>query len=77
MFPASDAPTYRKTHGYTAALVFVVGMTIWCSFVLGGIEKWYDGKAKPTVEEDPAGEISVEETEVEQKSGARETVNGA
>lgn len=41
MFPASDAPTYRKTNGYPAALVFVVALTIWCSLVMGLVERWY------------------------------------
>ncbi|KAF4301793.1 putative major facilitator superfamily transporter protein [Botryosphaeria dothidea] len=76
MFPANDAPTYRKTHGYIAALVFVVALTLWCSVVLGGIERWYYKRQVQSVaEENGSEEASVEETEVQQKSSAREAVS--
>ncbi|KAK7533544.1 permease of the major facilitator superfamily [Phyllosticta paracitricarpa] len=61
MFPASDAPKYRKTHGYPAALVFVVALTIWCSLVMGLIERWY--WRKQAAARDDYEETSVEETD--------------
>ncbi|EKG18412.1 Methyltransferase type 11 [Macrophomina phaseolina MS6] len=75
MFPANDAPTYRKTHGYIAALVFVVALTLWCSVVLGGVERWYykkQAQARPV--EEGSAEPSLGGTEAQQKSDARQAV---
>ncbi|KAB2575634.1 Pantothenate transporter liz1 [Lasiodiplodia theobromae] len=78
LFPASDAPTYRSTHGYIAALVFVVALTLWCSLVLGGIERWYYKKQAEAAAVAEVEEGSVEEeADVRQKSAARETVSEA
>jgi MFS transporter, ACS family, pantothenate transporter len=31
LVPSSQAPTYKGTHGYAAALVFVVALAVWSS----------------------------------------------
>ncbi|RDW77002.1 putative major facilitator superfamily permease-3 [Coleophoma cylindrospora] len=39
LFPSSQAPAYAKTHGYGAALAFVVCLTLWCSAGLWYVQK--------------------------------------
>ena len=45
LFPSSGAPTYRKTHGYVAALVFVVCLGLWTSIGMFFVERWAAKKA--------------------------------
>lgn len=44
-FPSSQAPAYKKTHGYASALAFVVALTVWTGFGIGWIEKRAAAKA--------------------------------
>ncbi|KAL1640896.1 hypothetical protein SLS58_006512 [Diplodia intermedia] len=87
LFPANDAPEYKGTRGYVVGLVFVVALTGWCAFVLGGVERWYVGRQqrRSTGEVEDGvrvvgggGSGGEEEEDVRQKkAAARETVSEA
>lgn len=58
LFPSSAAPKYRKTHGYAAALVFVVCLGLWTSVGMFFIERWV---AKRDAKKNDSPEGSVDE----------------
>jgi len=60
MFPANDAPKYRQTHGYIAALIFVIALTIWTSLVLGWFDRYHKPNPPTTHSEDGTESISIE-----------------
>ncbi|TVY48769.1 putative transporter [Lachnellula occidentalis] len=52
LFPSSQAPAYRAMHGYAAALVFVVVLTVWSSLGIWFVERVVAKRAAPSGVED-------------------------
>ncbi|KAI9739554.1 MAG: hypothetical protein M1834_006270 [Cirrosporium novae-zelandiae] len=66
MFPSSDGPEYRSTHGYPAGLAFVIALTVWLSFGIPSVERWKKSGSEGrnggngTVEEEESGAVVVD-----------------
>lgn len=52
LFPSSQAPTYKAMHGYAAALVFVVLLTVWSSLGIWFVERVVAKRGAPSGVED-------------------------
>ncbi|KAF2086297.1 MFS general substrate transporter, partial [Saccharata proteae CBS 121410] len=75
MFPASDAPEYKQTHGYVAGLVFVIALTLWCSIIMGAIERWYYTRQPLSIDVSNIGcEIAVADLDNKGRKGAHESI---
>lgn len=60
-FPSSEAPAYKKTHGYASALAFVVVLTVWTGVAIPVLQAWREGKLKRGGAEDARTGGEVEE----------------
>lgn len=57
-FPSSEAPAFKKTHGWGSALAFVVALTLWTGLGIPLLQRWREGKDgihNSTVDEEEAG----------------------
>jgi hypothetical protein len=61
MFPSSQAPTYSQTHGYPAALVFVIALTLMCSVGIGLMERREIKRAAQLPKEEKLSDVAVEQ----------------
>lgn len=67
MFPSSQAPAYSGTHGYAAALVFVVCLTLWTSVVIIFFQKRDEKKFASRGEDKEAAPVVEVAAEAETK----------
>lgn len=45
VFPVSQAPDFRPTHGYRFGLIMVIVMIIWCSVIMPVLQRVF-GRSK-------------------------------
>lgn len=51
-FPSSEAPAFRKTHGWVSALGFVVALTLWTGVGIPVLQRWRERRLKTEEVED-------------------------
>lgn len=44
MFPTSEAPRFKRTHGYAFGIAWVVAMIVWCGMLLPLVERRFSRK---------------------------------